>query len=419
MTEDSLPELPVSIKDIEEACQNLKGNALLTPCRQFTGLSDKCNCKLYLKLECFQRCKSFKFRGAFNKIQKIPKGSTTICCSAGNHSQGCALASTLCGCKSIIYMAENAAVAKVQSTEHYGGHVIQKGANFDEAKAEMQKDLDAHPEYIYVPPFDDPDVIAGQGTIGKEIIDQLPDVNTIVVPIGGGGLISGVAIAVKTLKPNTRIIGVQMASSPSCYKLFNKKKKHEKRVLAPETKTPLADGIAVKEPGKMNLEIIYKLVDNIVIVTEDEVAAAVAMLAERGKLITEGAGATPFAAVYNKKFEYFSEEKICCIVSGGNIPLQMLARCIERALFLRKSRVVLEVYLPYGSVHMTHMLKVFVDNNVNVISCKTVSHVDTVANQDHYSVVIDLHDPNELQSITNRFDDYGWTYMIEDTRPVE
>ena len=416
---EKLDSLPVTIKNIEEACENLKDNAIITPCRQFSGLSEKCDCKLYLKLECFQRCKSFKFRGAFNKIQKIEKGKTTICCSAGNHSQGCALASTLCGCKSIIYMAENATVAKVQSTQHYGGHVIQKGANFDEAKEAMQKDLDAHPEYVYIPPFDDVDVIAGQGTIGKEIIDQVPDINTVIVPIGGGGLISGVAIAIKALKPNTRIIGVQMASSPSSYLLFNKKRKHEKRVFAPETKTPLADGIAVKQPGTMNIEIIYKLVDDIVIVTEDEVAAAVAILAERGKLITEGAGATSFAAVYYKKFEYFSEEKICCIISGGNIPLQMLARCIERALFLRNSRVVLDVYLPYGSVHMSRMLKVFVDNRVNVISCKTVSHVDTVANQDHYSVVIDLHDPSELKSITNGFDEHGWTYAIESTRAVE
>ena len=417
-TDLDLDSLPVTIKDIEEACENLKGTSILTPCRQFTGLSEKCQCNLFLKLECFQRCKSFKFRGAFNKIQKIPKGSTTICCSAGNHSQGCALASTLCGCKSIVYMAENATVAKVQSTEHYGGHVIQKGGNFDEAKAEMQKDLDAHPDYIYVPPFDDPDVIAGQGTIGKEIIDQVPDVNIVVVPIGGGGLISGVAIAIKSLKPNTKIIGVQMASSPSCYLLFNKNKKHEKKVFVPEIKTPLADGIAVKQPGSMNLDIIYKIVDDIVIVTEDDVAASVAMLAERGKLITEGAGATSFAAVYFKKFEYYSNDKICCFISGGNIPLQMLARCIEGALFLRNSRVVLDVILPYGSVHMSHMLKVFVDNRVNVISCKTVSHVDTFANQDHYSVVIDLHDPDELENIKNEFEMHGWTYTIESTRAV-
>ncbi|KAK8878603.1 hypothetical protein M9Y10_005383 [Tritrichomonas musculus] len=414
-----LESLPVKWKDIEKACENLKDNAVITPCRRFTGLSDQCQCDLYLKLECFQRCKSFKFRGAFNKITMVPKGSTIICCSAGNHSQGCALSSTINGCKSIIYMPENAPVAKVQATEHYGGHVIQKGATFDDAKAEMQKDLDAHPEYIYIPPFDDVDIIAGQGTIGKEIVDQLPDVNYVVVPVGGGGLAAGVAVAIKNMKPNTKIIAVQMASCPYAYLLYNKHRKHEKKVIVHSVKTPLADGIAVKEPGKINLEILYKIVDDFVIVTEDEVAVSVAMLAERGKLITEGAGATSFAAVYFKKFEYFSTDKVCCIISGGNIPLQMLARCIERALFIRKSRVVLDVILPYGSSHMSQMLKVFVDNHVNVVSCRTVSHVDTVANQDHYNVVVDLHDANELKNIMNEFNEHNWTYSVESTTPVE
>ncbi|OHT01466.1 threonine dehydratase family protein [Tritrichomonas foetus] len=415
-----MTDLEVTVEDIHQAAENIKNEALLTPLRKFRTLGQTAGCdQLFLKLECYQRCKSFKFRGALNKIKKIPEGSTVICCSAGNHSQGVALASTICNCKSVIYMPENATVAKVQATQHYGGNVIQKGPSFDDAKAEMTKELEKNPEYIFVPPFDDKDIIAGQGTIGLEILDQLPDVDTVVIPIGGGGLISGVAVAVKSAKKNVRIIGVQMASCPGCFKKFNEYKKHEKRVFAREAPTPLADGIAVKVPGVINFNIIRQLVDDIVIVTEDEVALAVALLAERGKLIVEGSGAAPVAAVLNKKFKFTNNEKICCIISGGNIPLQMLARCIERALFLRKTRVELDVIIPYGTRHMTQMLKVFVDNNVQVISCTTVSHVDTVANKDHYSVVVDFLDPSILKTIQRKFDDFGWSYSIQSTRPVD
>ena len=410
----------ITMKDVKDAQERIKDHAIVTPLMNSDNISSIVGCSVNFKLETMQRCKAFKFRGALNKLKTIEPGSTVVAVSAGNHSQGVALASSLCGCKSILYMPENAPSAKVNATQHYGGHVVQKGLTFDDAKANMMKDLEEHKDWIFVSPYNDPYIIAGTATIGVEIVEQLPDVDTVVVPIGGGGLISGIAYAVKSLKPNTRIIGVQMASCPNTYLLYNEK--HNKKdldPLEPEALTPLADGIAVKSPGDLNLKIIYDLVDEVVIVNEDEVACSVALLAERAKVISEGAGATPLAALLYKKFKFQPNEKIVCVVSGGNIPLRMLSRCIDRALFLRKQRISASVFVPYGTQYLAQLMEIFTKRHADVVSCISAPHVDTSANKEQFIIILDVDGDDMVKNIKKEVEDHGWTFIIQDVGAIE
>lgn len=413
-------EICVTMDDVQNARDCIKDEAIVTPLMEYDNLSKMCGCDLYFKIEALQRCKAFKFRGALNKMRTLPEGTTVCCCSAGNHSQGVALAASLCKCKSVIFMPETAPSAKVQATQHYGGDVRQVGASFDAAKAACLQACKENPDWVFVPPYEDPHIIAGTGTIGCEILEQCPDVDTIVIPIGGGGLISGVAYAAKQLKPSIRIIGAQMASCSVAHDKFHKHMGHEiEKPAVKEVRTPLADGISVKSPGDLNLAIIYKYVDDVVLVNEDEVAVAVALLAERGKVVSEGAGAVALAAILNKKFAFRQDEKIVGIISGGNIQLSMLARCIDRALFLRQSRIGLDVILPYGTQYLSQLIDMFAANNIDVISCGSGVHVDTVANKEHYRIVIDVSTQEVLQKVQEEIAEKGWSVTIETTAPLD
>jgi threonine dehydratase len=409
------PDFCITLDDVKAAARRIADSAHRTPLLSSDNLSGVAGVHISFKMECLQRCKAFKFRGALNKLRTLPPGTTVCCCSAGNHSQGVALSATLCGCRSIIFMPETAPSAKVQATQHYGGEVVQIGPNFDEAKAACMRALDEHSDWVFVPPFNDPAVIAGAGTIGLEILEQIPEVDTIVVPIGGGGLLSGVAYVAKSIKPSVRVIGVQMASCPAAFKKFHEHKGSEIAVAAKEAITPLSDGIQVKVPGELNMAIIYEYVDDLVVVTEDEVAVAVALLAERGKWVSEGAGATSFAAILAKKFAFSPDEKIVAIISGGNIQLSMFARCIDRALFLRGSRIALSSTLPYGTQHLAAMIEIFAKWHAEVISCVSLPHVDTVANRERYSVIIDISTKDSLAGIQEEFTLRGWPCIIGTT----
>lgn len=409
----------ITLDDVEGAYNRIKDQVVKTPLLQSTNLSNKCGCKLYFKLENLQRCKAFKFRGALNKVSQLPKGSTVCAVSAGNHSQGVALASTICNCKSVIYMPTNAMISKVQATEGYGGQVILEGDTFDDAKAAMERALEQNKDWTYVPPYNDKDVIAGQGTIGIEIFNELPETNIVVVPIGGGGLIAGVAYALKHLNKDIRVIGVQMTSSPATYINYYKKYGKKPKVTSHEQKSPLADGIAVKTPGNLNLDIIYDFVDDVVVVTEDEVAMAIAIMAERLKIIAEGAGAVAFAAIMSRKFKYLSKDKIVAIVSGGNIPLPMLGRCIERALFLRETRIALSVIMPYGSLHIKDMVDIVVNNKAQILKLNMEGQIDTFANKEHCAIVIDANNAESLAKIKSEFDAKGWSYTIQNTAALD
>jgi threonine dehydratase len=325
----------LTLEDIKKANERIKHNIKRTLIDYSFNISESLGCNIYLKLEMLQRCKAFKFRGALSKISTLPKGSTISCASAGNHSQGCALASKICGINCIVYMPETAPQAKVAATRGYGAEVRQYGQTFDDANKKCQEDLLKENHVIFVPPFDDYDVMAGQGTIGLEIYEDLKDVQTVVVAVGGGGLCAGVATAIKTLSPKCRIIAVNAALFPNTYLKFQKEKGRPIDPLVesePKTgKAPLADGIAVKVPGKLTYPYISKYVDEFVVVSEREISLAIAVLAQRAKCVVEGAGASTLAAVLFHKFKYEKGENIVCVMSGGNIPLQKLSACFKEA----------------------------------------------------------------------------------------
>lgn len=286
------------------------------------------DCDVYIKPECLQNTGSFKLRGAYYKISQLTdeeKSKGVIACSAGNHAQGVALGATSMGIKSLICLPEGAPIGKVEATRRLGAEVCLVPGVYDDAYQRALKLRDEH-GYTFIHPFDDPNVIAGQGTIGLEILNQLPDVEAIVVPVGGGGLISGVAFAVKSLKPSVKIYGVQAEGAPS---MVNSIRDHKIERL-PSVST-VADGIAVKEPGKLTYEVCSKYVDEIVTVNDDEICAAILRLLEREKLASEGAGATSIAAVMFNKIP-IKGKKTVCLVSGGNIDVTLLNRVINRGL---------------------------------------------------------------------------------------
>lgn len=284
---------------------------------------------IYLKTENLQVTGSFKVRGSYFKISQLSdeeKAKGVIACSAGNHAQGVALAATHCGIKSIICLPDGAPISKVEATKRYGAEVCLVKGVYDDAynKAIELRDKEG---YSFIHPFDDPDVIAGQGTIGIEIVNQLPNVDAIVVPIGGGGLIAGVAYTVKQINPSCKIYGVQAAGAPSMEQsIKNGKIETLKKVQT------IADGIQVKTPGSLTYDICKKYVDGIVTVSDDEIALAILTLLEQQKLIAEGAGAVPVAAVLAGKIPDIEGKNVCCLVSGGNIDVTILSRVIERGL---------------------------------------------------------------------------------------
>ena len=295
--------------------------------------------QVYLKTENLQVTGSFKVRGAYYKTSQLSeeeKSKGIIACSAGNHAQGVALAAQKSRIPCLICMPDGAPISKVEATKSYGAEVCLVSDTYDDAYAkaiEIQKEQGS----TFIHPFDDVDVIAGQGTIGLEILDQLKDVDAVIVPIGGGGLISGVAFAIKQLKPECKVIGVQAAGAASMYESI---KCGEKTCLA--SVDTFADGIAVKIPGNRTFDYISRYVDEIVTVTDDEIAAAILMLMEKQKLVAEGAGAVSVAASMFGKI-IMRDKKVVCLVSGGNIDVNILNRVITRGMVMsgRRSTVLI------------------------------------------------------------------------------
>lgn len=302
-----------------------------------TIIEDK---EIYLKSENLQVTGSFKLRGAYYKISKLTdeqKSKGIIACSAGNHAQGVALAAQKSGIKASIFIPATAPISKVEATRKYGADIKLIDGVYDDAyNAACKFQEETNGEFIH--PFDDEDVIAGQGTIGLEILEQLPDIDAVVVPIGGGGLISGIAYAVKQLKPSCKVYGVQAQGAGSMYQSFINKK-----ILELPTVHTFADGTAVKRPGNLTFELCEEYVDDIVTVSDDEVASAILAMMEKQKIVAEGAGALSVAAAMFNKIPVTN--KTVCIVSGGNIDVNILSRVINRGLLTagRLSHLTIEL----------------------------------------------------------------------------
>lgn len=297
--------------------------------------------QIYLKTENLQVTGSFKLRGAYYKIHQLSpeqKAAGIIACSAGNHAQGVALAATKMGIKSVVCMPDGAPISKVEATKALGAEVKLVPGAYDDAYAEACR-LRDETGATFIHPFDDEEVIAGQGTIGLEILEQLPDVDAIIVPIGGGGLISGVACAVKQLNPNIKVYGVQAERAPSMYESVK-----AGEITALKSVATFADGIAVKRPGDKTYEIISQYVDEVVTVSEDEIATAILTLMEKQKVVAEGAGAVSVAAALFNKLP-IEGKKVVCIVSGGNIDVNILSRVITRGLVTTGRNATLTIEL--------------------------------------------------------------------------
>ena len=319
---------------------------------------------IYLKTECLQVTGSFKVRGAYYKISQLSeeeRSSGVIACSAGNHAQGVALAATKNGVKSLICLPDGAPISKVEATKARGAEVCLVKGVYDDAYAKALELKDKY-GYTFIHPFDDVDVIAGQGTIGLEILEQLPDVDAILVPVGGGGLISGLAFAVKALRPDVKVYGVQASGAAS---MFNSVR--DKHIESLSSVSTIADGIAVKTPGENTFEYVNKYVDSIVTVSEDEICSAILALIEKHKMIAEGAGAVSVAAAMFNKVP-LKGKKVCCVVSGGNIDVTILSRVIKRGLLKsgRSYSLCLELLDKPGQ--LKDVSRIIADEGGNVIS---------------------------------------------------
>lgn len=320
---------------------------------------------VFLKTENLQVTGSFKVRGSYFKISQLSdeeKSKGVIACSAGNHAQGVALAATKNGIKSTICLPDGAPISKVEATKRYGANVCLVKGVYDDAynKAIELRDKEG---YTFIHPFNDPDVIAGQGTIGLEILRQLPDVDVVVVPIGGGGLISGVAYTIKQLKPSCKVYGVQAQGAPSMEHSVT-----DGKIETLNAVNTIADGIAVKTPGDLTFELCQKYVDGIVTVSDDEIALAILTLLEQQKLIAEGAGAVPVAAVMNGKIPEIDGKKVCCVVSGGNIDVTILSRVIERGLKMGGRTADIVISLSDRPGQLSGVSRIVAEQGANVVS---------------------------------------------------
>ncbi len=319
----------ITIADIHAARERLGKAIYRTPCPESLTLGKLCGCRIFNKLENLQMTGSFKERGALNKLLQLSaaeKAAGVVAASAGNHAQGVAYHATRLGLRSVIVMPKQTPLIKVSNTRDLGGEVVLHGASYDEALAHA-KQLTAQHGYTFVHAFDDDAIIAGQGTLGLELLDEEVKFDAVVVPIGGGGMISGIAVALKTMRPDLRIIGVEPACFPSM-----KAAVEQGQTIEVAGQPTIADGLAVKRAGERTLEIVRQYVDEIVTVSEGELASAILKMLEIEKTVVEGGGAAGLAALLFKKIEKIEGQRVAIIISGGNIDPNLLTKIIERGL---------------------------------------------------------------------------------------
>ena len=364
--------------------------------------------ELYLKTENLQITGSFKVRGAYYKMSKLSdseKAKGVVACSAGNHAQGVALAAQKNGIKAVICLPDGAPISKIEATKSYGAEVCLVEGVYDDAynKALELRDNEG---YTFIHPFNDEDVIAGQGTIALELIEQLPDMDAVIVPIGGGGLISGIAYTLKTLKPHVKVYGVQSAGAPSMYKSIKDGKIEELAGVS-----TIADGIAVKKPGDLTYEICSKYVDEIVTVTDDEISAAILALMEKHKLVTEGAGAIAVAAAMFGKLD-IAGKKTICLLSGGNIDVTILSRVIKRGLLMSGRTAQLMIELADKPGQLKNVSRIIADLGGNVIS---VHHERANEGSDvtgcYLRIMLETRNYEHINEIKKALTDFGFKLL--------
>ena len=360
---------------------------------------------IYLKTENLQITGSFKIRGSYYKMTTLTpeeRAKGVIACSAGNHAQGVALAAQKNGIKAVICLPDGAPISKIEATKSYGAEVCLVEGVYDDA---YKKALELRDEcgYSFIHPFNDPDVIAGQGTIALELMEQLADMDAVIVPVGGGGLISGVAYTIKMLNPQIKVYGVQAAGAPSMVKSVD----GGEIVELPSVAT-IADGIAVKKPGDLTYELCKKYVDKIVTVTDDEISAAILALMEQQKLVTEGAGAIAVAAAMFNKVDV-KGKKVVCLLSGGNIDVTILSRVIKRGLLMSGRTCQLTVELADKPGQLKNVSRIIADLGGNVTSVHHErANEGTDVNGCYLRIVMETRNYEHIEQIKKGLTDFGF-----------
>jgi threonine dehydratase len=355
----------VTLEDVVAARERIRGTVAVTPCPLSEPFSELCGARIHFKLENLHRTGSFKERGAANKFALLTpeeRKRGVVAASAGNHAQAVASNAQRLGIEAAIVMPETAPLSKVQATRKFGAHIVLCGNNYDDAYAEARR-LQERKGYVFIHAFDDDAIIAGQGTCALEILEQVPDVEMLVASIGGGGWLGGMALAMKSLKPSVRVVGVESSHLPKMRAALDA----GGPIVIPNA-TTLADGIAVKRAGERTLPLFRKYVDEIVGVDDEEVANAILALIEREKTVAEGAGAAPAAALLQHKIAGLkSTAKVVCAISGGNIDPNLIARIIERGLVVEGRRVMIAVRVPDRPGMLAGVLAAVAGERANVL----------------------------------------------------
>lgn len=391
----------MELQMIKEAQQILDGVTAKTPLVKADKLAEN----VWIKAENLQSTGAFKLRGAYYKLSKLTqeeRARGVIAASAGNHAQGVAYACREMGIKGTIVMPKTAPLSKIEATRSYGVNVELQGDTFNDAY-KFAQDLQKSSGAVFIEPFNDEYVMAGQGTIGLEILEKLEDVDVVMVPIGGGGLISGIAYAIKAVKPNCKVIGVQSANVPSMKLSLEKGE-----IIELDSAATIADGIAVKTPGTLTFEMCSKYVDEVVTVTEEEIAAAILLLLEKMKMVAEGAGATAVAAAMFNKVD-LTNKKCVCVLSGGNIDVTFLSKIIDLGLMKTGRRSKIEMNVIDKPGNLSKVIQLIGDAGANIIA---VSH-DRVQNEIlthkcEVSIVMETNDHEHIQKVISLLKENGY-----------
>jgi threonine dehydratase len=397
----------VTLKMIRQAAERIRGSVYMSPFVRSETFSRMTGNSVFFKLENLQMTGAYKERGALNKILLLSdeeKERGVIAASAGNHAQAVAYHSTKRGIASLICMPLTTPLVKISATRDFGAEVLLTGTNYDEACHEALQRA-AEGKLTFIHPFDDEAVIAGQGSVGLEMIEQHPEIQAVVVPIGGGGLISGVACAIKETNPKIKVIGAQTSRLPSMKKALEQKKP----VTVPANKT-IADGIAVRRAGDVTFPLVQKYVDEVVTVDDEEIANAILLMLEKEKTLTEGAGAVATAAVVQKKIG-MEGKKVGVLVGGGNIDVSLLSRIIERGLVKDGRLVRLRIHLPDHPGALVRLSTVIADQKANIVETKhDRAYYGVVLGDTVIDITMETRGPEHVAEIMTALDDAGYVH---------
>lgn len=393
----------ISLADVYEAAERLLPVLRPTPLEHVHAVSRAANRDVWLKEEQLQRTGSYKIRGAYNLVSRLPEGTAVVAASAGNHAQGVALAASITGHSCRVFMPRRASLPKIEATEAYGADLTLVDGDLEACVALARAEA-GETGATFVPPFDHPLVIAGQGTLGLELVRDLPDhVDTIVVPVGGGGLISGIATATKALRPSTRVIGVEVAGAPTMSRSLR-----EGRPVRLEKVTTMADGIAMREVSQLTLDHVSGLVDGIVLVTEEEVSHALLVLLERAKAVVEPGAATTLAAVMAG--EVSGQGSVCCVLSGGNVDPVLLMKLIDHGLTSSGRYVVVKVVSDDRPGQLAEMTALVAELGINIVDIehhRSGHHLD--AEQVEVLLTLETRNRRQHEEVLDALSQRGWS----------